>query len=366
MNRRLFCLAAALTALLAGCASDGPEVSLPATKTALTTAPLPTETEPAPTVSTLPAEPQRPEEHFVLTFAGDCTFGSNPVNYYAGYGFIQTACEDYAYPFANVAEYFARDEFSMVNLEGALCDSGNPVQKKHVFRGPTSYVNFLTENSVEAVTIANNHAHDYGESGYASTKAALEDAGIPYVERDNTALITTSGGLTIGLYGAVYYQLDMQDMVLNISDLRDQGADLIIYVPHWGVEGTYHPTQEQQKFAYAAIDAGADIVFGSHPHVLQPIETYGDGIIFYSLGNFIFGGNGYPKDYDTALVQQEVIRDGEGNVTLGNLTIVPASVSSVDGRNNYQPTPCSPGSEAYDRVMSKLDGSFAGPNLPIG
>ena len=150
-----------------------------------------------------------------------------------------------------------------------------------------------------------------------------------------------------------------------LEALREQGVDLIIFAPHWGVEGTYHPTEEQKQVGHAAIDAGADIVFGSHPHVLQPIEEYGGGIIFYSLGNFSFGGNGAPKDYDTALVQQEVIRDAEGTVRLGQLTIVPASVSSVAGRNNFQPTPYEPGTEEYNRVLSKLDETFSGPNLKI-
>ena len=347
--------------LLAGCGRKTPEPAA--------AAPLPTQAmvTSAPTEQTLPpTETQPPEEHFLLTFAGDCTFGSNPTNYYADYGFIKTVGDDYAYPFANVIDYFENDEFTMVNLEGPLCDSGNPVQKKHVFRGPADYVNCLTENSVQAVTVANNHSLDYGESGYASTLAVLEAAGVPYVERDSSAMVTTKNGLTIGLYAAVYYKLDVEDMVAEITRLRRQGADIVIFAPHWGTEGTYHPTAEQERVGRAAIDAGADIVFGSHPHVLQPIEEYNGGIIFYSLGNFSFGGNGYPQDYDTALVQQEVIRDGDGSVRLGQLTIVPASVSSVSDRNNFQPTPYAPGTEDYNRVLSKLDGTFSGPNLKIG
>ena len=198
--------------LLTGCAHDAPEpTAAPATpETQAVTVP-PTQAETFPP-ETLPAETQPTEEHFLLTFAGDCTLGSNPANYYADYGFIKTVGDDYAYPFANVIDYFTNDEFTMVNLEGPLCDTGNPVQKKHVFHGPTAYVNCLTENSVEAVTIANNHSMDYGQSGYASTVATLEEAGIPYVERDSTAVITTRNGLTIGLYAAVYYKLDVEDI----------------------------------------------------------------------------------------------------------------------------------------------------------
>lgn len=353
--------------LLAGC--SGPEEAVETTvpeitgvETTIPAAEAPT-TEPMTEPTAVPTEP--PEEHFQLTFTGDCTFGANPTNYYAGYGFIKTVGEDYGYPFRNVIDWFANDECSFINLEGPLTDEGNPVQKKHTFRGPTAYVQIMTDNSVEAVTIANNHSQDYGQVGYDSTIAALQEAGIPFVERDGSCIFTTENGLKIGMYAAVYYVLDNDGITAGISALKEQGCDLVIFAPHWGVEGTYRPTEAQVDLAHAAIDAGADIVWGSHPHVLQPIEAYNGGMIYYSLGNFSFGGNGYPRDYDTALLQQEVIRSADGTVTLGELTIVPASVSSIPERNNYQPTPCEPGTEMYDRVMQKLDGSWTGPNLPI-
>ena len=99
--------------------------------------------------------------------------------------------------------------------------------------------------------------------------------------------------------------------------------------------------------------------------MLQPVEEYGDGIIYYSMGNFCFGGNSKPEDFDTVLLQQEVIRSPEGQISLGSLTIVPCSISSEDRVNNYQPTPMAADSEEYARVLSKLDGSFEGPNLKI-
>lgn len=314
----------------------------------------PPETEPPETT----AGTQPRTERFLLTFAGDCTLGCTPSNYYAGCGFIKTVGEDPDYPFRNVHDYFENDDFTMVNLEGALCDEGNPMQKKYVFRGPTDYVSILTRGSVEAVTVANNHSMDYGQRGYDSTLATLEQAGIPYVERDSSRVITLDSGLTIGLYGAVYYCLDVADMESEIRAMKEQGVDLIIFAPHWGVEGTYCPTEEQVRVGHAAIDAGADIVFGTHPHVLQSIETYNGGVIFYSLGNFSFGGNSAPKDFDTALIQQEILRDADGTVRLGERTVVPACVSSVPGVNNYQPTPYEPGSEGYERVLAKLDGTW--------
>lgn len=350
-----------LLVFLSGCAKDTPVETAAAPETtipAATAAPETTETAPPPST-----EP--PEERFILTFAGDATLGCNTHHMYAGFGFIKTVGEDYAYPFANVIDYFAEDEFSMVNLEGPLADGGNPQPKKHAFRGPTAFVQILTQNSVEAVSLGNNHTLDYGESAYATTLSTLEEAGISYVERDASTMVTTKNGLKIGLYAMTYYLLDVQDMVSEITALREQGADIVIVAPHWGVEMTYRPTREQIDVGHAAIDAGADIVFGTHPHVLQPVEHYGNGMIYYSLGNFVFGGNIYPKDYDAAVLQQEVIRSADGSVRLGELTMVPINVSSMEGRNNYQPTPYAPGSEEYDRAIAKLEGTFDGPNLPV-
>ena len=324
---------------------------------------LATETAP---VETEPAERSPTRQRFLLTFVGDCTLGSNPVNYNAGLGFIKTVGEDYAYPFANVAAYFENDDFTMVNLEGALCDEGSPVVKTHTFRGPTSYVNILTENSVEAVTLANNHTEDYGETGYRTTLQTLDTAGVPYVERDSSLLFTTESGLTIGVYAAVYYAIDVEDMRQEIAQLRQDGAEIVVFAPHWGYEHNFRPHHEQIEVGHAAIDAGADIVYGSHPHVLQPIEEYNGGIIYYSLGNFSFGGNIYPADFDTALVQQEVIREVDGSITLGELIVVPCSVSSDSSRNNFQPTPYEEGSEEYSRVLSKLDGTWHIVSLPVG
>ena len=104
----------------------------------------------------------------------------------------------------------------------------------------------------------------------------------------------------------------------------------------------------------AAIDAGADAVWGHHPHVLQPIEEYGGGIIFYSLGNFSFGGNTAPRDFDSAVVQLMLTRTGE-DVRLDQVAVHPVSISSITTSNNYQPTPYEPSSQEYARIMEKLN-----------
>lgn len=316
-------------------------------------------------LGSVPAASAAQPRSYTLTFLGDCTLGSNPYAYYARQGFVKTVGENYAYPFANVISFLEEDDLTLLNLEGPLCDSGNPVSKRHTFRGPTAFVNILTENSVEAVSVANNHTLDYGQQGYDSTKAVLTEAGIPFAEQNSSVVLTLEDGLQVGIYASTYETADREDLKTEITALKEQGVDVIIYAPHWGVENTFRPTEEQRQLGQLAIDCGAHIVWGSHPHVLQPIEEYGGGVILYSMGNFSFGGNGAPKDFDTALVQQQILVSEDGTVTLGERTLVPCSVSSAKYINNFQPTPYAPESAEYLRVLSKLDGSYAGPNLPV-
>ena len=356
--KRLLSIVLLFALLLCGCAEK--DVPAMATEPEVTTEAT---TEPTTEPTTQPTEP--PEEHFTLTFTGDCTLGSDPGSWYSKSSFINVIGEDYGYPFRNVLDYFESDECTIINLGGVLGTSGARADKLFTFHAPAEYINILTEGSVEAVTLANNHSADYGRLGYDETKQLLDVAGIPYAERNSSVVFTTENGLTIGMYG-ILFTFDWTDIEEEIAYMNEQGCDVIILAVHWGSEGFYYPLSHQKDQARKAIDMGVDIVYGNHSHVLQPIEEYNDGIIYYSLGNFSFGGNHNPPDMDTAILQQEVIRDHQGNTRLGELTIIPASVSSAEKGNNFQPTPYEEGSEEYDRVISKLDGSFDGPNLNVG
>ena len=298
-------------------------------------------------------ETEAQEKRFRLTFAGDCTLGCRQMHSYTQFGFNKVVGEDYGYPFRNVQSYFETDDFTFLNLEGALCDEQDAVIGENSFRGPAAYVNMLTGSSVEAVSLANEHTMDCGQKGYDATKANLDSAGVSYVERDNAVIVTLDSGLTVGIYGAVYYLLDTNEITKALEALREQ-ADLVIFAPHWGFAKNYTPSQEQLDLAHAAIDAGADIVFGCHPGVLQPVEEYNGGIIYYSLGSFSYGGNIYPEDYDSALIQQEVILAADGSLFLGQMTAVPVSISTRTDRNDFQPVPYEADSEGYTRVMKKL------------
>lgn len=356
--------------MLAGCgakpASESP--SLNATTVPETTA-VPETTLPPETTEETIAETTVPEtepqpEVFTLTFVGDCTLGTDKNSYGAPTSFVSVIGENYDYPFQNVVEYFENDDFTMVNLEGVLADSGASSGGTFSFRGPTAYTQILTGSSVEAVTLANNHTMDYYRAGYDSTLSALEDAGVAYVEHQGTLLYTTDSGLTLG-FCAAWYTVDLELVTEQIASLRAQGAEVIVMALHWGAEGAYRPIPDQEKLAHQLIDAGVDILYGHHSHVLQKIEEYEGGIIYYSLGNFCFGGHTWPRDLDSVIVQQEIIREPDGNVHRGGTNLIPVSISSTTPSNNFQPTPYEPDSEEYLRVLSKLDGTFTGANLKV-
>lgn len=306
-----------------------------------------------------PTGAQREEGHFLLSFAGDCTLGTEHGSWGKSGTFPEVVGENYAYPFAGVQSLFARDDFTFVNLEGTLTSHTVPAEKQFRFRGPTSYGAILTEGSVEAVTLANNHTLDYGKTGLQETRQVLKDLGVAAGGDGETFLYTASRGLKIGVYTA--YHFDRPQIRQGIETLQNQGAELIIAAFHSGAEGSYTPTARQKDMFRYAADCGAHIVYNSHPHVLQPVEHYRDSVIFYSLGNFSFGGNRNPSDKDTVVIQVEVERQEDGSVVLSQVLTHPCSVSSRMDRNNYQPTLCEADSTQAQRVERKLAGTYRPP-----
>lgn len=323
-------------------------------------------TAPEETPSGVGGTPSEPEEtvperapaddRFVLSFAGDCTLGAEHTAWNKAGNFPDVVGSDYAYPFSGVREVLAQDDFTFVNLECALTDYNVPAEKTYRFRGLPEYGAILTEGSVEAVTLANNHSQDYGTAGLKETRQVLESLGISAGGDGETFLYTTDRGLRVGVYTA--YHIGKQGIRQAISSLQEQGAEVIVAAFHAGTEGAYQPTDfQRQMFRYAA-ECGAHIVYNSHPHVLQPMEYWGESVIFYSLGNFCFGGNRNPSDKDTAILQVTVERQEDGTVTLEQVDALACSVTSTSSRNDYRPCLYEPGSAGADRVEKKLNGTY--------
>ena len=320
--------------------------------------------EPTPTPTPTPTPEPQPE-YFTVSVIGDCTLAScNGASNYEKY-----MGEDYAYPFSNTVQYFEADDFTIANLECTFSDSSLYSSRLFHFQGKSAYANILTEGGVDFVTTANNHADDFGTTGMQDTYASLEAAGMAYGKEDEAQIYTTESGLKIGVYCLFDYfctgASSTAKIEAGIQSLKEQGAEYIICALHWGNEGHYDVVTAQDKCGHAAIDAGADLVYGCHPHVMQKTEEYNGGIILYSMGNWSFGGNTNPRDRDTAIVQVTVKRDVDGTVSNDKMTIIPCCLSSTEGLNDYRPVPYAEDDEGYARALSKLDGSWTGPNLTI-
>ena len=370
MKKILLRVGAVLIALvliaLTGSAVLRPPEETPEPVLEATPEPTPTPT-PAPTPTPTPEPTPEPQpEYFTITLLGDCTLSSGPYNDNIACGYRKVIGEDYAYPFAKTLCLPENDDCTIANLECVLSEAEIPNAKNFVFRAPPDYVNILTEGSVEMVTLGNNHVLDYGEDGYAETKATLDGAGIAYAGRDEWTVYETASGLKIGMY-ALSFGNDAQ-ITAGIEALKEAGAEFIIAALHWGDEGSYKVNGLQRQQGHTAIDAGADIVYGSHPHTLQPVEEYEGKYIYYSMGNWTFGGNTNPRDKDTVMVRLTVMRDLDGSISLVSVENIPCSSSGESNINNYQPVFLDEEDDAerYARVLSKLDGSFTGSDLTIG
>ena len=297
------------------------------------------------------AEDELVETSILITAVGDCTLGGN-VGTSSGGRFAQYA-EEYGldYFFANVRDIFAEDDFTIVNLEGPLTtQSSKRPNRQFNFRGSPEFVQILSGSSVEVCTVANNHALDFKEAGLNDTAENITNAGMGVAGYKN-AWYGEKDGVRICFLAFTEWDYSVDDVSARVREEKG-GSDIVIVSMHWGEELRARPTDTQVRYGRALIDAGADLVLGSHPHVVGGLEQYKGKYIVYSLGNFCFGGNSNPDDKDTIIFQQTFNVTGAGEVTDGGINIIPCSISSVPSTNNYQPTPLD--GEAAEAVIGKV------------
>jgi len=338
---------------------------------------------PEPT-SDLTPTPEPEPTYYTISCIGDLTLTTNQnFSKESAVHYASRMNGDYSYPFANTIQYFSDDEITLSNLECSFSDKKlqyDYTVAQFYFLCPTEWINILPMGGVDFVTMANNHMLDFYEKGITETKAALESISMPYGEDEQAQIITTKSGIKMGIYTAgspssvgesAKNNPSTDKALAAIQQLKDQGAEYIVCMFHWGSELKYRPKDSQVELAHACIDAGADLIYGSHSHCLQPVEEYKDGIILYSMGNWSFGGSTRPTDPDTAIFQLQIRRDPDGSIHNDSYEITPCCVSSnlegaakmSDNYNNYQPTPYEPGTEAYDRAMSKITGTYEGADI---
>ncbi|TNJ60016.1 CapA family protein [Paenibacillus hemerocallicola] len=285
-------------------------------------------TDKAPAVTTPPAtggtgateDPNRVQ----LTFVGDVIFADN----------VETALKanGYDYPYRNVRDYLENADLTIANLETPLTERGTAAVKEYAYRSTPKALPAFREAGFDLVNLANNHILDYGTTGLLDTFDHLDKAGIRWFGAGRNAaeafkpVIVEKKGIKIaflGLSKVVPTQdwkagkdrpgvADTYALKVPLDAIRDakKQADLVIVVAHWGIERKDQPEKYQRDFAREYIDAGADLIVGGHPHVLQGFENYKGKWIAYSLGNFIFTMNENPLTWESVILQASCSKEG--------------------------------------------------------
>ncbi len=311
-------------------------------------------TREATTETTTEATTETPKKTVTISFAGDCTLGGYEgqgsggqfIDYYNQYG--------NSFFMANVKDIFENDDITFVNLEGALTSQPLVVDKEFPIKGEPEYVNVLTEGSIEVCNITNNHIMDCGTSGFQETIGLLSANDIEYCG-EGYSCQTEVDGVTVSCLGYSVWGDSkwLRDQIqAEIEAEREKGSQIVCIMFHYGTEKENYSNAVQESISHFAIDSGADIVVGSHPHVIQGIEEYKGKVICYSLGNFSFGANRNPADKDTFIFQQTFLVEEDGTVSYGESNVVPCSISSKQNCNTYQPTPLV--GEDAERVIERL------------
>ena len=295
---------------------------------------------------------------FTITLGGDTTLGSTDDLRKRDDCFENVAAEKgYDWFFSGLLPLFESDDMTLVNFEGTLTEETKKKDKKFNFKGPAEYTDILTLGSVEAVTVANNHTLDYGETGREDTIKNLENAGIT-VSGNGILGVFERRGVKVGMTGYCFpYKDGKKDISKDVKALREMGCQIVIASFHWGSEYREDFTGEQRTIGRAAIKAGADIVVGHHPHIVQGIESYEDTYILYSLGNLVFGGNVDPDDRDACAVRL-TFNVYEDRCDPPEMTIVPLRLTELEDGTDYRPV-IAEGERIVNRILKrsyKMDG----------
>lgn len=271
-----------------------------------------------------------------VTYAGDVNFGDGVTPYLTSNGVD--------YPWVDAGSYFESMDVGFVNLECCLSTTGSPVPgKEFCFRGPPDSAAGLDRAGVDVVSLANNHSKDYGAAAFLETFTNLKANGVIWCGAGNnnteafspavvdirgqkvaflafTSIVPSgwpSGAATPGC--ATSWD---PDQVSDVIKEASSECDYVVASFHWGVELDTSPNGNEQELAHLAVDSGADLVIGHHPHVVQGFELYKDKLIAYSLGNFIFSP---PREISARTLLVVAVLQSDGLV---QAKLVPMAISS--------------------------------------
>ena len=253
----------------------------------------------------------------------------------------------------NVAHIFHESDYTVANLECALTDNKSTRRSDlYAYRGYASYTDILTVSGIDAVNLANNHTFDYSQAGYDDTTAALREANIGYFGNSDI-FIDEINGIKVGFIGILGESRSWQ-VPDALEYLDAQGVDIKIVTFHWGNMDERVANGGQVAAGHLAIDCGADIVIGHHPHVLQGIEEYKGKYIIYSLGNFIFDGNVISdiENRTSVIIRIKFVLNGT-NIIESSYDLFPILVTSNMSRNNFKPILAE--GEQKENILRKIE-----------
>lgn len=358
--RKLLSLFLALTLLLSSCgspATDAASSSSPPMEDPSSSAPPSEEDSTAPTDTSVPEaeavmqpEPDPVPEvftpyHYTLCFAGDVSLvdGGSTVSALNRYGLEGCISE-------TLLDAMRSADVMCLNSEFAFTDRGSPLSgKTYTFRSSPSRISVLQDMGTDVAVLANNHVYDYGEEGLLDTLQTFRDAGLPYIgagenleeassiwyaQLDDCTVAYIAGSrvewtmLTRGATDSspgVFRTAESNELMVQRIQEAKQNADFVVVYQHWGQEGTTELEEYQTTSGKELIDAGADVVVGDHPHVVQGIEWYSGKPIFYSMGNYWFTST---QERYTMLMEMDLDRNEEGSTT-ASFRLIPAWTSST-------------------------------------
>ena len=259
-----------------------------------------------------------------------------------------------SYPFEKVESVFQDKDILFGNLETVLSNHGRVTEKAVVHHTSPNKVGWLKDAGFDILNIANNHIMDLGEEGFNETLDVLNQNNLnsigcsnhkfnqsyAIVEVNNTKigfLAYYEAGFKKPRNGALINRMNEETIIKDIGNLKPK-CDAIILSLHWGIENVFYPSPKQIYLAHKLIDNGATIILGHHPHVIQGIERYNDGLIAYSLGNFQFNNSiSYSQNNQSLILSIELTKDGLGNYEvipiLINDDFVPITPKEADREN---------------------------------
>ncbi|GGD73940.1 CapA family protein [Paenibacillus nasutitermitis] len=260
----------------------------------------------------------------------------------------------YDYPYAKSLPFLTKPDLTAGNLENPITTRGIPAEdKQFVFKGSPKSLPALKEAGFDIVNLANNHTLDQGVEGLLDTLGHLEEAGMPNVGAGNDDIeafkpvYLEANGISVAYVGltrvlpvvswkagsnhpGLAESYDSTRGLKAIKEARKQ-ADIVVVMVHWGIERADNPNADQKRLAHEYIDAGADLVIGSHPHVLQGFETYKGKWISYSLGNFIFNMTKTEKTKDTGVLNAVCSIKGDCSLKFNPMRAVASQPTPLEG-----------------------------------